>query len=125
MDRLYGVLSSIKKNAGKKGWPMSGDAFSDEGGSAVTVRLARETQAGPYLASTDIHSPDATGSLPTAFMQSSTRAGQYFQQQRTVSGKPQPTYVNDRRSPEARDDLRRLKDQVQRNAAGMVLASEA
>ncbi len=104
---------------------MSGDTFFDEGGSAVIVRSARETHAAPYLSSTDNHSPDGTGCPLTAFIQSSTRAGQFSQQQRTVTGKPQPTQVNDQRSPEARDELRRLWGQAQRNAAGMVLASES
>ena len=104
---------------------MSGDIFSNESGSAVTVRPARDAQAAPYLTSTENHSPDGTGSPPTAFMQSSPRAGRYSQQQRNVSGKPRPAQLNDRRSPEARDDLRRLWGQAQRNAAEMVLASES
>ncbi len=102
---------------------MSGDIFSDDGGTAITVRPAKDPQPRTYQFLTDDHSQGATGSHPTSYTHASTSPAQNFHRQGSVDIKPQPNQV--RRTPEARDDLRRLWGKAKRHSAEMVLAAES
>jgi hypothetical protein len=104
---------------------MSSDIFSNENGTAVTVRSASDAQLPTYPAANSDQSTDATGSAPLGFVKTSLATGWRQQQVRTIPGKAQATPDRDRRMPEARDELRRLWTQAQGKLAEMMLASES